>query len=125
MTSTLQGPVIVIIINIRFGHELELPLLVNTGYVDPTSVNANPNAVSVDTNASGLESPSLVGHGIANSKEKAYEVREKNKGEKRGEWDARAAVSSSKRRRQHFEPTCPFGHGISNPTPYQARRPPL
>ena len=23
-----------------------------------------------------------------------------------------------------FEPTCPFGHGISNPTPYQARRPP-
>lgn len=24
-----------------------------------------------------------------------------------------------------FEPTCPFGHGISNPTPYQARRPPL
>jgi hypothetical protein len=25
----------------------------------------------------------------------------------------------------NFEPTCPFGHGISNPTPYQARRPPL
>jgi hypothetical protein len=24
-----------------------------------------------------------------------------------------------------FEPTRPFGHGISNPTPYQARRPPL
>src|SRR5688572_7884602 len=23
-----------------------------------------------------------------------------------------------------FEPTCPFGHGISNPTPCQARRPP-
>jgi hypothetical protein len=27
--------------------------------------------------------------------------------------------------RQQFEPTRPFGHGISNPTPYQARRPPL
>jgi len=26
---------------------------------------------------------------------------------------------------RNFEPTCPFGHGISNPTPYQARRPPL
>ena len=24
-----------------------------------------------------------------------------------------------------FEPTGPYGHGISNPTPYQARRPPL
>ncbi len=24
-----------------------------------------------------------------------------------------------------FEPTGPCGHGISNPTPYQARRPPL
>lgn len=23
-----------------------------------------------------------------------------------------------------FEPTGPYGHGISNPTPYQARRPP-
>src|SRR5262245_40363108 len=23
-----------------------------------------------------------------------------------------------------FEPTCPVGHGISNPTPCQARRPP-
>jgi hypothetical protein len=73
-TSTLQGPVIVIIINIRFGRELELPLLVNTGYVDPTSVNANPNAVSVDTNASGLESPSLVGHGIANPEVKPNKV---------------------------------------------------
>jgi hypothetical protein len=38
---------------------------------------------------------------------------------KRGEWESRAAF------RQHFEPTRPFGHGISNPTPYQARRPPL
>ena len=64
-------------------------MLVNTGYVDPTSVNANPNAVRVYTNASGLESPSLVGHGIANSEEKAHEVREKNKGEKRGEWESR------------------------------------
>jgi hypothetical protein len=27
-------------------------------------------------------------------------------------------------RRMGFEPTGPFGHGISNPTPYQARRPP-
>jgi hypothetical protein len=44
---------------------------------------------------------------------------ENDKREKRGEWDARAAF------RQHFEPTRPFGHGISNPTPYQARRPPL
>ena len=30
----------------------------------------------------------------------------------------------SKARGVGFEPTCPFGHGISNPTPYQARRPP-
>jgi hypothetical protein len=34
--------------------------------------------------------------------------------------------SFSKRRgERNFEPTRPFGHGISNPTPYQARRPPL
>jgi hypothetical protein len=33
--------------------------------------------------------------------------------------------SSQEGHLRHFEPTCPFGHGISNPTPYQARRPPL
>ena len=31
---------------------------------------------------------------------------------------------SQKARGVGFEPTCPCGHGISNPTPYQARRPP-
>src|SRR5579863_9383762 len=31
---------------------------------------------------------------------------------------------SQKARGVGFEPTAPCGHGISNPTPYQARRPP-
>ena len=31
---------------------------------------------------------------------------------------------SQKARGVGFEPTGPYGHGISNPTPYQARRPP-
>ena len=62
----------------------------------------------------------------ANPDEQADETLGKYEREKRGEWESRAAFSSSGgRRRQHFEPTCPFGHGISNPTPYQARRPPL
>src|SRR3954470_18966620 len=50
---------------------------------------------------------------------------------RRGEWEFRAPFSNNNERGQHFEPTCPFGHGISNPTPYcpslsrvQARRPP-
>src|SRR3982751_5993255 len=33
-------------------------------------------------------------------------------------------LSSIKARGVGFEPTCLFRHGISNPTPYQARRPP-
>ena len=52
---------------------------------------------------------------------KKSSVLEKNyKREKRGEWDARAALLPSSTttmkssRRQHFEPTRPFGHGISN-----------
>src|SRR5215467_10891571 len=32
---------------------------------------------------------------------------------------------TNKARGVGFEPTSPFEHGISNPTPYQARRPPL
>ncbi len=56
----------------------------------------------------------LVGRGIANHLKCNNERR-------RGEWDFRVAPFLL---RQHFEPTRPFGHGISNPTPYQARRPP-
>ena len=48
--------------------------------------------------------------------------------DKRGEWEFRPififGYPETAKRRQKFEPTCPFGHGISNPTPYQARRPP-
>ena len=32
---------------------LELPLLLNAGYLDPSIVSACTNAVSIDTNASG------------------------------------------------------------------------
>jgi hypothetical protein len=59
-------------------------------------------------------SPSLVGRGIAavyNDKNKDNE-----KGAGSGNFASTAPFSAFPSR--HFEPTCPFGHGISNPTPY-------
>ena len=61
------------------------------------------------------------------------EFREKEKVKERGEWEFRPSLFSHTRRKRKFEPTRPFGHGISNPTPYQvapcsysrSRRPPL
>ncbi len=51
----------------------------------------------------------------------------RNKEINRGAGSGTFVLGPSSRRTilRHFEPTCPFGHGISNPTPYQARRPPL
>jgi hypothetical protein len=106
-------------------EKLELPLLVNAGYLNPESISAYTNAVSVDTNASGLEATSLVGRGIANPDLNSNKVLsdKKDKGAGSGNIVSIAPLSAFSPR--HFEPTCPFGHGISNPTPYQARRPPL
>jgi hypothetical protein len=92
--------------------ELEIPLLLDRGF----NVTTYSNGVTTSSNTSGLGG-NLVGRGIADPDEQVNEVRENNLREKRGEWEFRSIS-------RNFEPTCPFGHGISNPTPYQARRPP-
>src|SRR3712207_5864617 len=84
------------------------------------NVTTCSNGVTTGGNAAELEEPSLVGHWIANPGGDTSGFREKEKVKERGEWDFRP-VSILRRK---FEPTRPFGHGISNPTPYQARRPP-
>ena len=101
--------------------ELEIPLLVDMGF----SVTTRGNGVTIGGNASGLGEDSLVGHGIANPHLKSNNVISdtKDKGAGSGNFASKAPFSAVPSR--HFEPTCPFGHGISNPTPYQARRPPL
>ena len=104
--------------------ELEIPLLMHRGF----NVTTYSNAVTTGGNAAGLEEPSLVGRGIASPATDINDIQEKEKVKERGEWDFRP-VSTLRRK---FEPTRPFGHGISNPTPYQvsscsysrSRRPP-
>ena len=100
--------------------ELEIPLLMHRGF----NVTTYSNTVTTGGNAAELEEPSLVGRGIANPDHDVKEFYDSSKKEKRGEWEFRSIP-------QNFEPTCPFGHGISNPTPYQVspcsrrtRRPP-
>src|SRR5688500_5729548 len=70
------------------------------------------------------ERDGLVGRGIANPELKSNKdvSDKKDKGAGSGNIVSTAPFSAVPSR--HFEPTCPFGHGISNPTPYQARRPP-
>jgi hypothetical protein len=58
----------------------------------------------------------LVGGGIATS--------EKHENSSAGSGNIVSIAPSSAFPPRHFEPTRPFGHGISNPTPCQARRPP-
>jgi hypothetical protein len=76
--------------------KLELPLLVDKGF----NVTTNCNNVTAGSNNSSLTC-AAVGRGVANQ----TTMREKARG-------------------VGFEPTSLFRHGISNPTPYQARRPP-
>ena len=100
--------------------ELEIPLLVDKGF----SVTTHGNGVTIGGYASGLGEDSLVG-GIANPEliSNINVSEKKDKGAGSGNIVSKAPFSGVPPR--HFEPTCPFGHGISNPTPYQARRPPL
>jgi hypothetical protein len=84
-------------------------------------VNGSRDAAAIATTTAAGVGSNLVGRGIASDDIKYNNER------RRGEWESRAAF-----RQQHFEPTRPFGHGISNPTPccpslglrVQARRPP-
>src|SRR3712207_1771100 len=92
----------------------ELPLLIEKGYLTEFCKLTDNRKVQQG------EGSSLVGRGIANPGGDSSGFREKEKVKERGEWDFRS-VSVLRRK---FEPTRPFGHGISNPTPYQARRPP-
>jgi len=96
--------------NLRVFMQTELPLLKDRGFA--AALGNDDAAISSGGNGAGEHS--LVGSGIANPEE----IREKHARDKRGEWEFRPLP-------WNFEPTCPFGHGISNPTPYQARRPPL
>jgi len=100
--------------------ELEIPLLMHRGF----NVTTYSNAVTTGSNAVGVEEHSLVGRGIANPELKSNKVvsDKKDIGAGSGNIVSKAPFSAFPLR--NFEPTCPFGHGISNPTPYQARRPP-
>jgi hypothetical protein len=98
--------------------ELEIPLLMHRGF----NVTTYSNAVTSGGSAVGVEKHSLVGRGIANSDDNHKIVNGKGAGSGNIVSTAPFSVFPAPR---HFEPTCPFGHGISNPTPYQARRPPL
>jgi hypothetical protein len=98
---------------IRIFMHTELPLLKDRGF----AAALGNDAAAISSGGSGTGEHSLVGRGIANPEK----IQEKHTRERRGEWDFR---SYPHKREQNFEPTCPFGHGISNPTPYQARRPP-
>jgi hypothetical protein len=95
--------------------ELEIPLLVDRGF----SVTTHGNGLTIGGNASGLGEHRLVGRGIANPEIKSNKVvsDKKDIGAGSGNIVSTAPFSASPSR--HFEPTCPFGHGISNPTPYQ------
>ena len=94
--------------------QTELPLLRNRGFAATVD-----NGAAAISSGSGTGEHSLVGRGIAKPGGDISGFREKEKVKERGEWDYRPIVL-----RRKFEPTRPFGHGISNPTPYQARRPP-
>jgi hypothetical protein len=102
--------------------ELEIPLLVDRGF----NVTTCSNGITANGNTSRLGEHSLVGRGIANPELKSNKdvSDQKDKGAGSGNIVSSAPFSAFPFSR-HFEPTCPFGHGISNPTPYQARRPPL
>jgi hypothetical protein len=73
------------------------------------------NAVTTGGNATELEEPGVVGRGIANPELKSNkDVSDKNdEGAGSGNIVSTAPFSAFSPR--HFEPTCPFGHGISNP----------
>ncbi len=102
-------------------YGIELPLLEERGYLSGSGVLA---ACSNDLPASCKVSNVIV----------AEEDHDDNNKESAGSGTFVSSVGYSPLR--HFEPTCPFGHGISNPTPYQVppcssnirnrtRRPPL
>ena len=95
--------------------QTELPLLKDRGFAA-----ALGNGAAAISSGSSTGEYRLVGRGIATSE------KHENSRRKRGEWDFRSVLA------RKFEPTRPFGHGISNPTPYQvapcsrrSRRPPL
>ena len=102
--------------------ELEIPLLVDRGF----NVTTYSNGVTANGNASGVAEHSLVGCGIANPELKSNKLvsDKRDKGGGVG-LSFLVVLLLNEGHLRHFEPTCPFGHGISNPTPYQARRPPL
>jgi hypothetical protein len=97
----------------RIFMHTELPLLKERRFA--AAIGNDDAAISSGGSCTDAK---LVGRGIANPDNDVNKLNETSMKEKRGEWEFRSIP-------QNFEPTCPFGHGISNPTPYQARRPPL
>jgi hypothetical protein len=94
----------------------ELPLLKDRGF----AAALGNDAAAISSGGNGTEEHRLVGRGIAKPQLKSDKV-VSDKNDKGAGSGTFASLGVPLR---HFEPTCPFGHGISNPTPYQARRPP-
>jgi hypothetical protein len=95
--------------------QTELPLLEDRGFA--AALGNDAAAISSGGNDTGEHR--LVGRGIAKPELKSNKVvSDKNdKGAGSGSIVSTAPFSAFPPR--HFEPTRPFGHGISNPTPYQ------
>jgi len=77
------------------------------------SINHNMSRFETTAAAGG----NLVGRGIAGDDNYHHEIIIDEKGAGSGNVVPKAPFSAFPPR--NFEPTCPFGHGISNPTPYQ------
>ncbi len=101
---------------IKIFMQTELPLLKEKGF----AAALGNDAAAISSGGNGTEEHRLVGRGIANPKLKSNKVvsDKNNKGAGSGNIVSTAPFSAFPSLR-HFEPTCPFGHGISNPTPYQ------
>jgi hypothetical protein len=101
---------------IKIFMQTELPLLKEKGF----AAALGNDAAAISSGGNGTEEHRLVGRGIANPELKSNKVvsDKNNKGAGSGNIVSTAPFSAFPSLR-HFEPTCPFGHGISNPTPYQ------
>jgi hypothetical protein len=91
--------------------ELEFPLLLNRGF----NVASYGNGVTTGGIASTKELTSLVGRGIANPEVKSNKAVSDKKDKGAGSGNIVSIAPFSAFPPRHFEPTCPFGHGISNP----------
>jgi hypothetical protein len=94
---------------VRIFMHTELPLLKDRGFA--AALGNDAAAIS----SGGTGERSLVGRGIANPEVKSNKVVSDKKDKGAGSGNIVSIAPFSAFPPRHFEPTCPFGHGISNP----------